>query len=422
VILPPQARPWGPDSRDRPTLFASDAALWPTPGQELLLRAALTPGPKALEAWEAWKADHDLIESQLDHGSFRLLPLVYKNLVAMGADEPLMPRLKGIYRYWWCTNQRLFHRAAIIINTLEQAGIRTLVLKGASASVAYYRDRGARPMGDIDLLVSHDHASAAIARLGTIGLRPARPRVADLIRYQHSVRMVHDTGEALDLHWHVLAECIHRDADHGFWKRAAPIRVLDAPSLALGPTDALLHAIVHGMRWNAEPTVRWVADAMTILRSSEDAIDWVGLHREASRLRVLLRLRAGLEYLEDAMDAPIPYRAMARLRGAHPAAIEHLERRVLTLGSNGRRLQAGHLLLIIIQYLRFVSGMHLFQAVAETPAYLRYRLRGRRGPVLDAVRRVVRGGRRLFSRRIPTDPPPSATATHRLPVMKGGER
>ena len=337
MITPSQARPWGPGARERTTALPLDAALWPTPGQELLLRAALTPGPGALEAWEAWKGEHDLIESELDHGSFRLLPLVYRNLLAQGADEPLMPRLKGIYRYWWCSNQRLFHRAAAVIRALEQAGIRTLVLKGTAASVAYYRDRGARPMGDIDLLVSHDQAPAAVARLGALGLRPARPRVADLIRYQHSVRMVHDTGEALDLHWHVLAECVHRDADHGFWKRAVPIHVLDAPSVALGPTDALLHAIVHGMRWNAEPTVRWVADAMTILRSSEDAIDWVGLEREATRLQVVLRLRSGLEYLEERMDAPIPYRALTRLRGTRAASIEHLERRVLTLGSDGGR-------------------------------------------------------------------------------------
>ena len=402
---PPRARPFLLDSSNRPNPLVSDAALWPTPGQELLLRAALMPDLRALEAWEAWKAEHDLIESELDHGSFRLLPLVYRNLLAQGADEPLMPRLKGIYRYWWCSNQRLFHRAAGIIGALEQAGIPTLVLKGTSASVAYYRDRGARPMGDIDLMVSHDQAPAAVARLGTIGLRPARPRVADLIRYQHSVRMVHDTGEALDLHWHVLAECVHRDADDGFWTRAVPIRVLDASSLALGPTDALLHAIVHGMRWNAEPTVRWVADAMTILRSSEDAIDWVGLHREASRLRVLLRLRSGLEYLEDKMNAPIPHRALARLRSTPTAAIEHLERRVLTLGSDGRRrLQVGHLMLVLIQYLRFVSGMHPFQALAETPAYLRYRLRGRRGPVFGAMRLVMRGAQMLFSRRIPTGP------------------
>ena len=104
------------------------------------------------------------------------------------------------------------------------------------------------------------------------------------------------------------------------------------------------------------------------------------------------------------MDAPIPYRALTRLRGTRAASIEHLERRVLTLGADGRRLQVGHLLLVLIQYLRFVSRMNAFQALAETPAYLRYRLRGRRGPLFDAMRFVARGVRMLSWRRIPAGP------------------
>lgn len=378
--------------------LAGVSALWPTPGQELLLRAAVIPGPGAIEAWDRWKVDHDLIETELDHGSFRLLALVYKNLLAQGADEPLMPRLKGIYRYWWCSNQKLFYRAAGVIHGLEQAGIATLALKGSAASVAYYRDTGVRPMADIDLLVPYERAAAAVQALGRIGWKPARPRVPDLIRYQHSVRMVHETGEALDLHWHVLAECVHRDADRGFWQRAVPIRILDASSRALGPADSLLHAVVHGMRWNAEPTVRWVADAMTILHASPGAIDWEVLEREARAQRVVLRLHMGLDYLRRRMDAPIPAHVLARLASAPPAGIERMEYRVLAIGADGsERIRPDHLLLLAVQYLRFMSGKTLGQRLAETPAYWRYRLRGRPGPFFDAVR----GVRKWFRGRSP---------------------
>jgi hypothetical protein len=375
--------------------------LWPTPAQALLLRAAVVPGPGALAAWDAWKADHDLIETELDHGSFRLLALVYKNLLAQGADEPLMPRLKGIYRYWWCSNQRLFYRAAAVIRGLEKAGIPTVVLKGAAASIAYYQDLGVRPMGDIDLLVPLDRAAEAVAHLGRHGWRPARPRVADLIRYQHSVQMVHETGEALDLHWHVLAECVHPSSDDGFWKRAVPIRILDAPTLALGPTDSLLHAIVHGMRWNAEPTVRWVADAMAILHSSQDAIDWKVLEAEARRQRVLLRLTRGLEYLSRNMGARIPDLVLERLRTRRPAVLESMESRVLALDADGAQsLRPGHALLVAVQYLRFMAGKDLLRALAETPDYVRYRVRGRRRPLPEGVLRIRRGIRRLFPRRV----------------------
>ena len=84
--------------QDLPGDPATDA-LWPTPAQELLLRSALLTGPGALEAWQRWKSQHDLVESELDHGSFRLLPLVYRNLSAQGIEEPHLARLKGIYRY-----------------------------------------------------------------------------------------------------------------------------------------------------------------------------------------------------------------------------------------------------------------------------------------------------------------------------------
>jgi len=386
----------GPDDR---APIAGVSALWPTPGQELLLRAAVIPKPEAIAAWDRWKVDHDLVESELDHGSFRLLALVYKNLLAQGADEPLMPRLKGIYRYWWCSNQRLFYRAAGVIRGLEQAGIPTLALKGSAASVAYYRDPGVRPMADIDLMVPYDRAAAAVTTLGHIGWKPARPRVPDLIRYQHSVRMIHETGEALDLHWHVLAECVRHDADRGFWKRAVPIRILDASSLALGPADSLLHAVVHGMRWNEEPTIRWVADAMAILNAAGRTIDWEVLEREARAQRVVLRLRLGLDYLKHRMDAPIPEHVLVRLQSAPPAGIERMELGVLALGAQGRRrITPRHVLLVTVQYLRFLSGKSLRQKLAETPAYLRYRLRGRKGWFFDAARAVKKWIRGLFPR------------------------
>lgn len=388
-------RPGAPES--------GPAALWPSPSQELLLRAALLRGPRAWEAWNEWKAGHDLIETRLDRGSFRLLPLVYRNLVAQGVEEPLLPRLKGIYRYWWCSNQHLLYRAAEVIRSLEGAGVRTLVLKGAATSTLYYRDAGVRPMADVDVLVPVARASAAVAHLGRCGWRPVKPRVADLIRYQHSVSLVNACGETLDLHWHVFRECIQGDANEGFWQRSVPLRILDARSRALGPTDALLHTVVHGMRWNEEPTLRWIPDAMAILRTGEGAIDWPGLGEEARQRRLLLRLSRGLDYLRRTLDAPIPEPELRRLRTTRPSGIERVEYRLLALGpGRGERLSFGHLLLMGVQYLRLMSHQSPGRKIAELPAYLRYRLRNRSEPAIVAARRLRRGIRRLFAGRVPT--------------------
>ena len=387
--------------RDPPADPAA-AALWPTPDQELLLRAALLEGPAALAAWQEWKDGHDLIESHLDHGSYRLLPLVYKNLVACGADEPYLPRLKGIYRYWWCSNQRLLFRAGEVVRGLGDAAIPTMALKGTAVSTLFYKDAGVRPMSDIDVLVPSNRAVAAVACLQRLGWQPARPRVADLIRYQHSVSMVSTTGEMLDLHWHALAECVRGDADDGFWDRAVPLKLQGERTLALNPTDSLLHAVVHGMRWNAEPTLRWIPDAMAILRATRGAIDWSGMQREAQRRQVLLRLDLGLGYLRRSMGVWVPEPALDLLRSRPPSGLERLEYRVLVIGADGRKgLRLDHLPLVVVQFLRFATGMSPRRILAELPDYLRYRLRGRQGRVLDAVRAVRRRIRRLFASPAP---------------------
>jgi hypothetical protein len=66
----------------------------PTPVQTLLLRAALARDDGAVTAWQEWKAAADLDHPDL--GTIRMLPLVYRNLVARLPDDPLMGICKGI--------------------------------------------------------------------------------------------------------------------------------------------------------------------------------------------------------------------------------------------------------------------------------------------------------------------------------------
>ena len=381
-------------------------ALWPSPDQELLLRAATLRGEPALAAWRAWTSRHDLIESHLDRGSFRLLPLVYKNLVAHGIDEPHLPRLKGIYRYWWCSNQDLLYQAAGLVEHLEATGIRTLVLKGAALSAVHYRDMGVRPMADVDVLVPFEQAHAASASLARIGWRPVKPCLEDEIRYRHSTPIVSRAGKEFDLHWHSLREGMRVDSDDRFWQRSVPLPILHARSRCLGATDALLHAVVHGMRWNEEPAIRWIADAMAILHSGHP-IDWEALREEAQARRVQLRLARGLEYLRRAFDAPLPSTAGRLVGAVRPSPIERLEFRYLGARSNPenrkRALQMGPM--IALEYLRVSSGRNLPRKITGLPGFLRYRLRGRHEPAVVVVRKVAHLLGLVPRRRGPQRPP-----------------
>ena len=382
-------------ANDGPAAARDEAALWPTAEQALLLRAALPGRSDSREAWAEWRSRHDLVETHLDRGSFRLLPLLYRNLVALGHDDPDLPRLKGIYRYWWCSNQRLLYQAAGIVRDLAAAGVPCIVLKGAAAANLHYRDSGVRPMGDIDLLVPLHMAAYAVAHLEKCGWRSNRKHVKDLIRYQHSVTLEKD-GAAVDLHWQVFRECIEGDAGDGFWSRSVPLEFLGAQARALGAGDALLHTIVHGMRWREEPTIRWIPDALAILHSSGAAIDWHAVREEARSRQLLLRFVRGLDYLRRVFGAPVPDHVFEQLARTPASPLEQLEYRFLTLGADGnRKLQMGHAPLFALTYMRLTIGQDPLRTLAGLPSFLRYRLRSRREPAIVAARRLKRTVRRF---------------------------
>jgi hypothetical protein len=385
----------------------SSAALWPTPEQELLLRAALARGDAAISAWRRWRRDHDPVETELDHGSFRLLPLVYRNLAALGYDEAHMPRLKGIHRYWWCSNQNLFHRSAPVVEALEARGIPTLILKGAAIATLHAADAGVRPMADVDVLVPYARVHDAVALLMTSGWRAPEGVLADEIRYRHSTPMVDGEGRGFDLHWHALKEGLHPRSDDGFWSRAVPLELANVRSRGLAPQDALLHTVVHGLRWNEEPSVRWIADAMAILGTDGDGINWDVLLDEARRRDVRLRVFRGLDYLRITMDAPIPDHVLARLSRERPSRFERIEYATLAIrsdpGTRDRLLPSA--LAIALEYWRVIAGRGAWYAVTEAPGFLRHRLRGRQEAPIRALRKAARV-LRLGRRRPPETPSP----------------
>ena len=230
----------------------------PRPDQLLLLRAALSDGDDALRAWARWSEQVGL--DAAERASQRLLPLVYANLRRLGADDPELPRLKGLYRHAWYRNQLLFRRVAEVVRRFREAGVETLVLKGIALSVLHYRDSGVRPMEDADVLVRPDRAAEAVGLLLASGWRPLEV-VPAYLEVKHAHPFEHEAGERLDLHWNALWEAA---PDDDLWSAAVPLEVAGEPTLALDPTDQLLHVCVHGVQWDPTPAIRWVADAVTV--------------------------------------------------------------------------------------------------------------------------------------------------------------
>jgi hypothetical protein len=285
---------------------------WPTPTQELLLQAAILRGNDALDVWKEWISSVDI--ERLDLGSYRLLPLLYQNLKELGVEDPAMKKLKGVYRYTWCKNQVLFHNIASLLKKYQEAGIETMALKGAALVLLHYKDYGLRPMDDFDVLVPTQKAMQAVDILEKSGWVPVKEFSPHVMKKLPGAPFRHSDQLSLDLHWHVLDQGMTETADDDFWKDAITTRVNDISTCALNPTDQLLHAFVHGIRWNNVPPFRWVADACAILKTSESEIDWNRLMAKAREFRVILPVRDGLRYVQKTFDVSVPSNVVLALQ------------------------------------------------------------------------------------------------------------
>jgi hypothetical protein len=353
--------------------------LWPSREQQHLLQAALLDGQAALAAYRAWRDGIDL-EGELGYPTLRLLPLVYHNLLRLGLDDPLMGRLKGVYRRSWCENQRLFFELQPVLRRLRQGGIDLLLLKGAPLVLSYYRNHALRPMADFDVAVRPQQLQHALDLLRNLDWDTGPEPSAETLRYFHAVWCNRAEQYELDVHYHCLRDCVNPSADQWFWSELEPVDFQGVEALQLAPTALLFHTILHGVRWNEETPVRWIADALTILRQRSGDVDWERLLAFADSQRLTGRLALGLTYLVNHFALELPERVWAHLRGYRPGVRERITNTVV-LGEYSRWY--AHPLtkhwVILADYCGIAEADNPLEFALGFSHYLRYRwgLRGR---------------------------------------------
>ena len=345
------------------------SACQPTSYQEVLLDAILLSGDQAVEAWRSWQRDGDI--NHLDPASFQIMPLLYWSLARQGVDDPLMGKLKGIYRMAWSRNQWLTSRVLPALRALHEQGVSMMLLKGAALNTLYGEQFGARLIGDVDILVQQGDAQRAAEIVEDLGWIPTDdpPKVtADSISVTKGVGLVRPGGGALDLHWHLFPENQAAAHEDPAWRYAIAAPIAGVPTLAPSPTEMLLHVCVHGWAWSPHPPFRWVADSMTILRASSTKIDWERLTEDACRRRLVPQLEAALTYLQARFGADVPMRVLTNLRATPTSRLDRFEYRAKT-----RRLRtpAGGLTLHVLQFHRLRDEAGLGSGIIGFFEYLR---------------------------------------------------
>lgn len=333
------------------------ASCWPSPDQELLLRACLRPGPDAVAAWRRWR-DRVALDA-VDPASFRLLPLLYRRLQVHGVADPDLRRLAGVYRWHWARTQLQVRAAARVLDRLAAAGVPTLVLKGGALGARYYGDQGARPMDDLDVLVPTEHAASALAALGEDGWTTRDTDTARRLRFRHSADLRHPDGGAVDLHWHVFNEFTGaRDEDAPCWRASEPLVLAGRDTRALCPTDELLLACAHGLRWSPVGPLRWLADVAMICQTAGARLDGPALRRAAGERHLTAPVAETAGWLRDAVALPLPA-ALAAMVGVRPSRRDRWQHRVRMAPHRATDQLAHHTLVFARRWMRRAPGFRL---------------------------------------------------------------
>jgi len=283
----------------------------PTATQELLLDATVGDAAYAAVAWARWRQAQDL--ATIDDGSARLLPLLVPRAPLFPVDDPAWPVIRGCYRRAFFHGQMLRARAEEATALLTAAGIAALALKGGALLRYYDGNPGLRPMNDFDVLVPRERAIDAVRVLLAHGWSSASPQPELLPDAYHSACFTSRDGLDFDLHWHVVPTHNDSAAEASAWSSAVPCNVGMTAIRALGPEDLLTVVCAHAAQWSPIASVRWVADALAILRVDGSAFAWPRVVAQAARWHVVPHLTDTLSYLRDRWRVEIPATVFTQL-------------------------------------------------------------------------------------------------------------
>lgn len=200
-------------------------------------------------------------------------------------------------------NTRLLHTASGIVQSLADAGVAAVVLKGAHLAEAVYPHCGCRPMGDIDLLVRPQHYRDAARVLSGLGYSSPEPfeRLPNPVSGPSLNASMWRPPRAgcppVHLHWHLfnsgqpLGLPVHFDEER-VWSQTRVFRLSGTEALGLGRRELILHLFEHALRHGYDRLLL-LADISALYARDGLAGDQAGIDSDARDYALLPAFRVG---------------------------------------------------------------------------------------------------------------------------------
>ena len=308
---------------------------WPDSKQGLLLRAIIFKDSRGVEAWKEWKKENF---DNIDLGSLRLIPLLYRKLLDNGIHDPIMNRYRSVYRSFWARNQLLFNSFKPVLNEFYKSNIETILFKGMGLTLSLNTDIALRPMDDIDILINFKDVEKAVnivEKLGWFCKFGYRCLINESI---NEITFGNGRGQFIDIHTHSLLHAMWGHHEMYYWERAMEIEFNNVPVKIMDSTSHLIILIVHGLSWNTIHPLRWISDSVLLLEKFSQNIEWDYLIEQSKRLRVSYNMMIGLKYLKEQFEAPIPENVLESLKNSKVPKVSTITFHLLTKPKFPRRI------------------------------------------------------------------------------------
>jgi hypothetical protein len=226
-------------------------------------------------------------------------PMLYPALAQTQRLDDLPPDVRDylelLHRANAARNVRLRQQALELLDAMDTAGIRTMLLKGGIALfLGSDAARSGRMIRDLDLLVPGESADQALTVLDGLGYRVVERYPAGHNAYGELTR-AGDPG-AVDLHFELI------DAPHvlpavDVWRRAMEITVERSRFFVPSPTDRVLHNVLHAQIHHLANyylgviELRQIHD-LAVLARLEGEVDWRFIADHLTRQRLDAPLHA----------------------------------------------------------------------------------------------------------------------------------
>jgi len=236
-------------------------------------------------------------------------PVLYRQLRGVQAHLKLphdgMEILKNVYLRNLAKNTYRGIELNRILKAFHDAGVATMLLKGAALAEGVYNDPGARVYGDLDILVKMadlERARELLCHLNYASSETASAQDYYRRHHHHLAPMIHqEKSVVVELHWNVdWRICVDIDA---WWKRSVPADIAGCQVRVLGWADMVLHLCVHLFSsGGTRKSLRGLYDIYRALQCAGGSMDWVLFDAEVHRYGLSEEIYPVLQTTRNIMD------------------------------------------------------------------------------------------------------------------------